>query len=127
MVGHPHAVRGARVLVVEDEYVLADDIAKALTAAGAVTVGPVGYLGDAEALLDRETLDAAIIDINLHGEMATGLAERLRQQDLPCLIVSGYSEEALPESLRGLPRLEKPVDEERVVSALAKELQRERA
>lgn len=114
---------GARVLIVEDEFFIADDLARALRGAGGEPVGPVNTVEQAEQLLGRERLDAAIVDLNLRGEMASTFVERLAGQ-VPCLIVSGYGEDGVPESLRGLPRLEKPVSPKAVLDCLAGELAR---
>ncbi len=110
---------GARILVVEDEYYLAEDIAAALQDAGAEVVGPFGSLAQAEAPLAAGGLDGAVLDMNLRGEPAFGLAERLQAAHVPFVIVSGYSREALPGTLGGVPRLEKPVDSRLAVTALA--------
>ena len=110
---------GARILVVEDEYYLAEDIAAALQDAGAEVVGPFGSLRQAEAPLAAGGLDGAVLDMNLRGEPAFGLAERLQAAHVPVVIVSGYSREALPEKLGTVPRLEKPVDSRLAVKALA--------
>ncbi|HEX8466765.1 MAG TPA: response regulator [Allosphingosinicella sp.] len=111
-------LNGARILIVEDEYYLAEDLAGALKAAGAQVVGPVGSLRQAEAPLGAGGLDGALIDMNLRGESAFGLAERLQDAGIPFVIVSGYSREALPPSLAEVPRLEKPVDSALAVAAL---------
>lgn len=63
-------LQGARVLVVEDEYLIADDLASALRKAGAETVGPVSTIDEAEELVRQKPLDAAIVDLNLRGAMA---------------------------------------------------------
>jgi DNA-binding response OmpR family regulator len=115
-------LEGVRVLVVEDEYFIADDLARALRAAGAVPVGPVASVEDAEAMLDKERPDAAILDLNLRGVIAGGLVERVSRERLPTVVVSGYSERGLPELPLQLPRLEKPVDCKQVVERLAEEL-----
>jgi DNA-binding response OmpR family regulator len=117
-------LEGARVLVIEDEYFIADDLAKALLSAGADPVGPVATVEQAERLIETQPIDAAIVDLNLRGVMAFDLARRLAAQHLPCLIVSGYSEEALPEGVIGVPRLEKPVAMDAVLRALAAEMNR---
>jgi DNA-binding response OmpR family regulator len=115
---------GARVLILEDEYLLADDLVRALCEKGAQPVGPVSSVKDAEDLLSREWLDAAILDVNLHGQMASDFIRRLAASKLPCLIVSGYSEEALPEAVSGITRLEKPVSTTLILETLAVELAR---
>jgi hypothetical protein len=79
----------------------------------------VGSLRQAETPLGAGGLDGAVIDMNLRGEPAYGLAERLQAAGVPFVIVSGYSLEALPASLSQVPRLEKPVDPTHAVAALA--------
>lgn len=115
---------GAQVLIIEDEFLLADDIARALRQAGGEPLGPVSTISQAQKLVGENAIDAAIIDVNLHGEMASEFISRLAATALPCLIVSGYAGDALPESLSGIPRLEKPVSAASVIQLLAKELAR---
>jgi DNA-binding NtrC family response regulator len=110
------------VLVVEDEYFIAADLVRALRAAGGKAVGPAGSVAQARALLDEHEVDGAILDLNLHGEMAFPLAKELHQRGLPCVIMSGYSPEALPPDLQQVPSLEKPVDYDRVVQSLGAQL-----
>jgi len=117
-------LKDSRVLVVEDEFFIADDLVRALNAAGAKAVGPVSSIEQADILLANGQVDAAILDLNLHGKMAHPLVERIARAGLPCLIVSGYSQEALPQSLRDLPRLEKPVNADNVLDSLERELRR---
>lgn len=117
-------LQGARVLIVEDEFLIADDLARSLRNAGAEAVGPVGTVHEAEELVRSGVLDAAIVDINLRGKMASEFISRLAATELPCLIVSGYGDDALPESLSGVPRLEKPVSPAAVVKELGKQMAR---
>lgn len=118
------SLEGMRVLIVEDEYMIADDLAAALQKSGGETVGPVSTIGQAEELLRKRPVDAAIIDFNLRGEMAAEFIERLAATGLPCLIVSGYGSDALPESVADVPRLEKPVSAASVLRALSSQLVR---
>jgi DNA-binding NtrC family response regulator len=115
-------LQGRRILIVEDEFFLADELSNALRGAGAEPVGPVGSTTLAEGELAARRIDAAIIDLNLHGTLVFDFAERLSGSGVPCLIVSGYSREALPDAVAGLPRLEKPVDSRKVIEALADQL-----
>jgi DNA-binding NtrC family response regulator len=117
-------LKGARVLIVEDEFFLADDLARGLRAAGGEPVGPVSTVEQAEELVSGGQLDGAIVDLNLHGEMASEFVERLAAVDLPCLIVSGYGDDAVPESVSGVRRLEKPVSPGEVLQCLAGEIAR---
>src|SRR5215467_11445803 len=82
---------GRRVLVVEDEYFLADDIERALKALGARVVGPFGELVDATQIVDGDVaIDAAIVDVNLQDEMVFPLARILRARKIPFLFTTGY-------------------------------------
>lgn len=85
-------------------------------------MGPVGTVADAEELVRNRPVDAAIVDLNLRGRMAAEFVKRISATKVPCLIVSGYGGDGLPESVSGIPRLEKPVSPVSVVQALAKQL-----
>ena len=118
------SLAGARVLIVEDDFLLADDLVRALRDAGANPLDPVNSVKQAKEIMEREKVDAAILDLNLRGEMASDFVEQLVATDLPCLIVSGYGEDALPHSIGSLPRLEKPVNPPMVLEKLAAHLAR---
>ena len=120
------ALKGAKVLILEDEYFLADDLARALRKAGAEPVGPVNTVQEAEELVAREAPDAAILDLNLRGEIASEFVQRLATTDVRCVIVSGYATDAFPELVCNAPRLEKPISPASVMSSLAAELARGR-
>lgn len=79
-----------RVLVVEDEYFLADDLTSELEPHGAEVIGPVHNLSDARALIERDGFDVAIVDIELHNEMAFILGDALARQNIPFLFATGY-------------------------------------
>jgi DNA-binding response OmpR family regulator len=106
---------GTRILVVEDEYYLADDLARALRRAGADTVGPVATAAAADKLIAAGGIDYAVMDLNLRGIMAFTLADRLREAGIPFLIASGYTRESLPERFRNIPQIEKPCDAEQIL------------
>lgn len=112
------ALAGRRVLVVEDEYFLADDIARALDRLGAEVVGPVPTLAGALACLDGELIAAAVLDINLRGEMAWPLADALAARGVPFMFATGYDQATVPAAYRGVPRWEKPFDPESLARAL---------
>jgi DNA-binding response OmpR family regulator len=115
-------LHGVRVLVVEDEYYMADDLVRALETAGAKTVGPFGSVWQAQEAIDRNGIGAAVLDLNLHGTRSDDLVKRLDDVKVPILIVSGYSEEALPPELHHIKRLEKPIDSMMIVAALVNEI-----
>lgn len=100
----------ARILVVEDEYLLADALADGLTALGAQVVGPAGGLAEALALAAEAEIDGAVLDINLRGEMVFPLADALAVRGVPYVFATGYGRESIPVRHQGAPTLSKPVD-----------------
>jgi DNA-binding response OmpR family regulator len=112
-------VRGSRILVVEDEYLLADDLYHTLTDAGAEVLGPIASVEDATAFIAREpSIDAAVLDVNLRGEMVFPVADALRERGVPFAFATGYDEWALPERFAKAPRVEKPFQGHKVTSVL---------
>ena len=103
---------GRRVLVVEDEYFQADDMARLLRSLGAEVIGPVGEVQDALELIDAgNPVDLAVLDINLRGEMIYPAADKLRSRAIPFVFASGYDRTPIPDRYRDVPLLEKPVDD----------------
>ena len=107
-----------RILVVEDEYFIASDLARALREEGAVVIGPAGDNARAESLALGGPLDAAVLDVNLDGVMSYPLANTLAKRDVPCMFVTGYEGGFLPEAYRDAPRLTKPFSLPAVVDAV---------
>lgn len=83
---------GMRVLVAEDLWILADALKLAIEQTGAEVIGPAGTLAAAERLAHDGQFDAAVMDINLHGEKATGLAVSLAAAGRKVIIITGYDE-----------------------------------
>lgn len=109
--------QGARVLVVEDEPVVAMCLEDILDGLGCVTVGPASRLAEGLALARTAGLEAAILDINLGGEHSISIAEALQDRRVPFAFASGYG--APPEGFaEGVPLLEKPYREDEVEAAL---------
>lgn len=109
---------GLRVLVVEDEPVVAMCLEDILDELGCVTVGPASRLSEGLSLAEGEALDAAILDINLAGERSNAIAEVLVARGIPFAFASGYG--TVPEGY-GVPMIEKPyrtADIGRALSAL---------
>jgi DNA-binding response OmpR family regulator len=104
-------MEGTRVLVVEDEYLLAEDLRRSLEQEGAIVLGPAPSVPAAEQLLAAEsTIDFAILDINLAGTSAFPIADRLARSRIPFAFVSGYEQSTVPERFAGIVVLEKPVN-----------------
>lgn len=112
------ALAGRRVLVVEDDYFLADDIGAALWQAGASVVGPVPTLTDALARLSTP-VDAAMLDICLRGEFAWPLVDMLLARGVPFLFATGYGPEVVPPAYAAVPHWLKPLDADELVCALS--------
>ena len=107
----PDALRGRRILVVEDEYMVAADLARALEDRGVDVIGPVGSIEDALELLGAEDrIDGAVLDINLRGERAYPIADALRERKVPFIFATGYDAWSIPAAYAEEPRIEKPVD-----------------
>jgi chemotaxis family two-component system sensor kinase Cph1 len=109
-----------RILIVEDESLLAMELEEFLHAAGYTIVGPFSDLGRATEAAHRETIDLAVLDSNLNGEMVYPLADELSAQGVPFIFVTGYGTSNLPERFRSAPRVPKPFDP----AALINQLQR---
>jgi len=101
---------GCRVLIVEDEWLLAIDLQAALKSLGADVIAHVGDFNDAYVQLLRGGFDVGIIDINLRGHKAFGLADELQRQRIPFVFSTGYSAEIIPARFAGVTRWEKPYD-----------------
>ena len=108
----------ARVLVVEDEPLIAFDVADHLREAGFEVVGPVASVSAALKLLESEGCDLAVLDVNLGRETASPVADALRAKSLPFVALSGYSSEQVPEIFQQAPMLTKPVEPKKLVHVL---------
>ena len=113
------ALAGCRVLVVEDEYFIADDLTRALQKLDAEVIGPVPTAGKAIALLSSgERIDAAVLDINLRGEAVFPVADALASQRIPFVFATGYDQSAIPSAFQNVPRWEKPFNPQDLALAL---------
>lgn len=107
-----------RVLVVEDQYYLASDVREWLTDAGAEVLGPARDVEQARDLLKRETIDLAVVDINLGAGPTYELAEELSGRAVPILFATGYDQAAIPSKFQDAPRIEKPFNRRDLVAAV---------
>jgi CheY-like chemotaxis protein len=119
----PDPNRPARILVVEDEYLLAEDLAETLAGLGVHVLGPVGALDEAlellEALLTTDGgIDGAVLDVNLRGQLVFPLADALIARQVPYVFATGYGPEVLPERYRAAPLLQKPIQPRLLLSLL---------
>ena len=113
-----------RVLVVEDEALLALTIAEELDDAGFAVVGPALSTHDALGCLERpERCDIAVLDVNLGLGSSEPVARELAARGIPFIVMSGYSRAQLPASLQGMPHLRKPFTIEDLIAELHRLLQ----
>jgi CheY-like chemotaxis protein len=97
-----------RVLIVEDEVLVAMDLAGVLEQAGYVVTGLAGSVTDALALVRKETFDIALLDVNLGGKTVEPVAKSLATRAIPFGLVTAYPSHILPQSLRWRPCITKP-------------------
>jgi DNA-binding response OmpR family regulator len=116
----PPNLDGHCVLVVEDEYYIASETARALQGAGAEVMGPCASEGAARSELESGRPDAAIVDINLGRGPSFRLAETLKARGIPFVFVTGYDQEVIPEHFLGVERLQKPVQLRQMIEAIAR-------
>jgi DNA-binding response OmpR family regulator len=119
-VGEDLDMRGLRVLVVEDEFVVALGMERALAEAGCKVVGPFGRVSQAARAAGTADLDGAILDVRLHGETVSPVAEKLVRDGVPVLFATASTDSELSPGLRKLPRLSKPVELGRLLAAAAR-------
>ena len=116
-----NGLKGRRILVVEDEALVAMLVEDALLDAGAIVLGPAATVAEALGLLEREPApDAAVLDLNLAGETSTPVANVLAERGVPFVVATGYGASGLPPGHAKVPVLAKPYDPDELTSALAR-------
>jgi len=115
------SLTGLRILVVEDDYIVANECGAVLRKHGAHVLGPVPDVPRARATLFAETPDCILLDINLKGEMVFDLAREIVVRGTPIVFTTGYDSTILPASLRGRPLLQKPVETRELIHVVRRE------
>jgi CheY-like chemotaxis protein len=101
---------GKRVLIVEDEVLIALDTQDALTEAGYVVVGPATSVPAGLTLIESEQIDAAVLDVYLGGIYVWPVADALRRRGVPFVLMTGFSAGLdVPANFQSVPRLGKPI------------------
>jgi PAS domain S-box-containing protein len=111
-------LEGKRILIVEDEPLVAMELESNLTAAGCEVIGPAGTLEQAKSLVAQREFDAALVDVNLAGHAVDEIAAALTQKNCPFAFVTGYGREALPRGFRDAVLLGKPFGRAQVLAAV---------
>ena len=117
---HMMSLRGRRVLIVEDDYFIADDLAAGLKDAGIQIIGPVPSIAEALAAMERERTDGAVLDISLDGEKVYEVADALIARGVPVVFVTGYDRPSIPSRYGNVPLCLKPDASARVIEALGR-------
>ncbi len=114
-------LKALRILVVEDQYLIAMEVQESLEKAGAKVIGPVGRLEHAVNTAQKENVDAALLDIDLHGERCWQVADILAQKAVPFVFATGFATGiVMPERFAGCAVLSKPYRERDMLEALRK-------
>ncbi len=116
-------LEGRRVLVVEDESLVAMLLETMLEDMGCTPVGPIGTVDEALEVIGSDTsIDAALLDVNVAGRPVFPVAGALTQRGVPFVFSTGYGEGGLPDEWRGRPTIQKPFTEATVREALQRTL-----
>lgn len=106
------------VLVLEDDYYLADDARQTLEDAGARVVGPFSDEMEAVSAADERKPNCALVDINLGAGPSFAAAKALLARGVPIILVTGYDEDSIPPEFGEAPRLQKPVELHKILRAV---------
>jgi CheY-like chemotaxis protein len=114
------SLSGRRVLVVEDEMIVAWLLEDMLADFGCVVVGPAARVEQALAVIDAEAIDAAVLDVNLNGQKSYPVADALAARGVPFVFSTGYDKGRLLDGYRSFPVLQKPYQRAELGDTLAK-------
>jgi DNA-binding response OmpR family regulator len=115
-------LEGISVLLVEDEAILAIDVTAIIEMAGGRVVGPAYSLGQGFSWIDRGKFDCAVLDINLHNELAFDLADALIERRIPILFLSSHSLNIAPPHLQQRRLVHKPFSTHSLIRAIRAEV-----
>lgn len=110
--------RKTRVLVVEDEPLVAMDVTVTLSDAGCEVIGPAATLDKAKELIDAGHFEVALLDANLAGEPVTDLADELSRRNIPFAFLTGYGREGMPQEFRTAPLIDKPFSPKQLIAVI---------
>lgn len=123
----PPELHGLRILVVEDEFLVALELEGMLHELGGEVIGPLGGLEQAVAVAQQETLDAAVLDVNVGGRAVTPVADALAARAIPFVFCTGYDAASLPAPHAAVPIIMKPCQAHQLKHAVLTSLRAGRA
>lgn len=117
----PTTSNSLKILVVEDEFLIAEEMTAVLEDAGHEVIGPAGTVRGAEEMLgDAGKPDVAVIDANLRGETSASLASELRERGIPFCVCTGYRIDDLKALFGDIVTLQKPIDPVRLLQTVTR-------
>jgi CheY-like chemotaxis protein len=108
-----------KFLVVEDEMIVAWLLEDMLADLGCAVVGPAVSVNQALAVIDAEAIDAAVLDVNLNGQVSYPIADVLAARGVPFVFSTGYAKDRLLDSYRTFPVMQKPFHQSELENMLA--------
>jgi CheY-like chemotaxis protein len=111
---------GRKVLVVEDEMLVAWLLEDMLVNLGCTVIGPAANGNQALAMIEANVIDVAVLDINLNGEMSYPVADALATRGVPFVFVSAYDKDRMLDAYRAIPVLQKPFHRAELSAVLAR-------
>ena len=111
-------LKGKRVLVVENEPLIAMDLESSLMAAGCKVIGPAGTFEEAKLLVDGVNFDVALLDVNLSGRPIDEIAAALSRKNVPFAFATGYGRKALPQAFQEAVILQKPFNHDELLAVV---------
>lgn len=119
MSSSPASLAGRSVLLVEDDYFIVKDLRRQFQREGATVLGPASNVPDAlELVRSSPQIDAAVLDVNLQGEMVFPVADALARRGVPFVFATGYDPVVIPPEHGKVRHCSKPVDPMRLAEAL---------
>lgn len=114
-------LQGRRILIVEDDFLVGQALSSVLELAGAIVLGPIGWLDEAIEYIECEGahINSAVLDVNLHGAHSYPIAALLERIGVPFIFATGYGIDSLDAQYAQHPRVEKPFNHEHLLEKLA--------
>ncbi|HYG25916.1 MAG TPA: response regulator [Caulobacteraceae bacterium] len=117
-------LEGRRVLIVEDQYLIAEEMRRAVLALGGEVVGPCPTIEAAMETLKETAVQFALLDVNVQGEEVARVTDELAARGVPFAFATGYDQWAIPPQHHDRVRIEKPVTREALREAIERALQK---
>lgn len=109
-----------RLLVLDDEFMIATSIADVLEDAGYVVAGPALTLAEARRIIELDEIDAAVLDVQLKNDLTLSLARNLERHGIPVLFVTAHAEQYLKSDFKSAPHLKKPFSGQQLLDQVSR-------